>query len=183
MKKNEIEIGKDYAISWDSDYRGATWRGVYAHKVTVLGEAYTERDFKTRSVVPVRYANGKTGVVATREFREEWAPYAAYLAEVQASQAVARKRKSADIRDRLRKARALAADLEKVGVPVETTGVYDVNQAQSLANFGLLVTESESTGRPTFVAPLAPSLIDYIFKGSKIQVSGDALLQILEARR
>jgi len=181
MKKSEIKVGVDYATSYSDDYRNT--RGAKAHRVTVLGPARTEREYgRTRSVVPVRFANGLEGTVSTREFREEWAPYAAYVAERQESDAKAAKVATIARRVRLRKARALALDLEKSGVPLEHHAIFDDVKAQSLANFGLIVmlSEREYGSDVTYlIAPFAGSLFDYVFKGSKIEVPADVLINLL----
>lgn len=181
MKKTEIKDGVDYAVSWSNEYRSSS--RITADRVTVLGPARTAREHgRTRSVVPVRFANGNNGTVPTREFREEWATYAEYLAAREASRTESARRARIDLRARLRVTRALVADLRKSGLPLETYVVYERGQAQTLANFGITVmlVEQEFGGDTMYVvAPLASSIVDYAFKGSKIQIPADVLIGII----
>jgi len=182
MKKTEIKINTDYAVSHSADYRDSS--RFTAQRVTVLGPAETRfKHGRSQSVVPVRYADtGGSGEVSTRDIREEWAPYAEHLVQQKIYRDEAAQRKRAALRNRLRIARALVADLRKAGMPLETHAIFNDHQAQSLANFGqiVIVEEHEFGGdRNRLVAPLASSIAHYVFDGAKIEVPADVLIGLL----
>lgn len=122
MNKNEIKIGQEYAHSRSADHR--RYRDV--RRVKVTGEAFKRErlgrwDKDNSWYVPcIAYRPGGSEVevnIKTRQIKEPWADYEAFVKEEEARQAQANVRRANEQLRRIEQAREVIADLRAAGVP------------------------------------------------------------------
>lgn len=200
MKKSDIKVNGEYAYS----------RNEYGSRdrVRVLGEASISQGYgygrksitgsrvqvlESRSGEPKMRKNSETGElvpiilnVANRTLRQEWAPYWTNLCAAN-TQRLAFAKKAAD--DRLARSRVLLdliPALREAGYEDIDCVVNDLEHVAALeAHIEDCVEErtsryNEDRTETFLVAPLAPSLLAYVARGSRVEIPATDLLRLLQ---
>jgi hypothetical protein len=167
VKKDDIEVGEEYAASRDNDYRRYS-SGV---RVRVTGPPEYRETASGRPVgpwqVPVTYPDGETRYgrlgawVPTRQIREPWADYEESQKRAAEAEAKRAAEQGAARQVRLAEAAKLAQRLRDAGMEDSTQMISWRREPQDYGIAGLdVVIDSDGNGH--LRAPLAHSLKEYV---------------------
>lgn len=173
MRTTEIKVGTDYAYA-HADY--ASRSRVHVLETGVPRNEGWRPGRKVRNGIRVRFeSNGSEAVVASREIREEWEPYAQRQADI----AKARKANEEHVRrvmaERARQAKVLDDYLAGHGIEAKSVTYYDrkgLRATLEAAGFPVISTDGNTVAVHTRIS----SIRDFVLDG---EVKVDDLTPVL----